>query len=436
MTNENNNNQNITPEDIKNIREEYKKVKRILTNIKALGNEYEKLNNLLKDENTGVEAIYNKVVSKQKEIETLKEKSQIRLTEIEDNLKKVKGNIDEMQTAYNEFSEIKGKVSEKSKEINGIKDTAENLKKDIERIKVDAQKTLDQTRVLLQDMQKKIKEMEGAYKDFLTIKSKIDDKKTGLQVIMDQVQVTNSKSSEVYEKIQTYRDESAKLVSNIKDNLDNSNKIKEDIVKTKGIVDERKIEIEEVTGRIVATGFASSFQRRAKSLWKSSIFWAIILFLGVIGLAILLYVFFNDQEGVPKVSFVIYRLSLSSPLLFLIGFAVKQYSRDREYNEKYAFKFSIATVIRNHIDFLLKIFPEYKKEIMFFCKSSMEMLYKEPYEIQKDICKKINNIEKEVKAFNKNDNKDKQLFGYVEEIKKLFPDSEDLKKLYNLLPKE
>ena len=435
----------VLKQELEQIRADYNKAKKLLTNVQSFSEKFDELKQSLEDEEDGVEANVqwtvdnkNKVEKFKEEVENLKTQSQNALDELNNNLAKVKGNIESMQNAYSEFTEIKGKITGVDGEINELLSNSRNLKTNIESAKNEAQQTLETIKNTLSEVQQKIQNMTTAYENFLKIQAKIEDEKTGLKPIFDEVQAIHKKSNELKKQIDAFKEESIKNLDAIKANKQTSDKIKGEIEVNLQESSANKEEIEKITGLITDAGFANAFHQRAKSLFWGYVVWGAIFGVGVIVLIILIYLLFiKGSDGqIPELKNTIYRLTLTSPLLFIIGFAMRQYRKERDLNEKYAFKATTATVIRNHIEFLLDKFGDQKDEVVKFAAETFRTIYKEPYQEEtpssayKKLAKELK--KKKDDGLIADDTNINELIKSVKELTTLVPDESTLKKILNL----
>lgn len=190
------NTQDQFQEELKQIREDYNRAKRLLKNIEDYGARFEKVRDLLDDEDDGLEKNLRWSKEKSAEITNIKGDADQFLTEIKDRLEKTKSQISNMQTAYEAFSEIKGRITARDGEIQTLLTTAQSLKADIDRTKTEAQQTLESIKNLFSDIQEKVKDMQTAYQSFIVIKGKIEDEDSGLEAIFSEVEALEKKASE------------------------------------------------------------------------------------------------------------------------------------------------------------------------------------------------------------------------------------------------
>lgn len=442
MEEQNQNNQENLKEEIEKIRVDYNKAKELLNNAQKISQLFEELKTKTEAASNDIILSSENIKPKKQEIDEIRNEAQNRLNEISSNLEKVKANIVSMQDSYVQFSEIKGNIIGRSGEIENLLKNATSLKDDIENIKNESQKVLESIKNSFADVQEKVQEMQAAYESFLQIKGKIDDENTGLKAAFDSVQNFKTKSETIYKEIQSYRDESKQSLESIKKNKDESegfkNEIHINLERSQKSIDE----INKITDLITDTGFANAFQKRAKKLFIGYCVWGGVLIFSVIGLVILLYIYFHNQNGeIPKFEYLIYRFTLSSPLLFLIGFAVSQYSKERALNEKYEFKAITATVIRNHIKFLIDSYQKNNDSINNFSVNIFEKIYNEPYNNDGKLEKRIKELENYLKRLKKSEiNKNlidlKDVANSVKELKTLIPDETLLSNIFRVFTRK
>ena len=357
---EENNDLNLSPEELRNIKSQYNKAKEILEKISALQVKSESTQATFVASQTEIEKISNDARERFGTIENAKNDSATFIAEIKSNLEKTQTSITQIDEGLRKFENIKGKIEGRDGEIETLVSTANGLKNDIEAAKTTAQQRLSDIDGLLAQVQDKVAQMQKAYESFVSVQGKITDENTGLEAILAQSKDLQKKSTEVFAEIKSFRDESKKYLDEIKVNKDASKKLTDEIEQNLKTVEGKRSEVEKVADLITDTGFANSFQKREKTLRINAYVWLGIFFLSIIALAVLLYKFFGNLQTVPELEILLYRLTLTSPLLFLIGFAVRQYGNERDLEEKYAFKATIAVVMRNHADFLIE---KIKKEI-------------------------------------------------------------------------
>lgn len=442
------NNQEELKKEIDQIKVEYNRAKGLLDNVQSISNLFDELKSKAEPAGNEIITISENVKPKKQEIEEIKNEAQDHLNGIVTNLEKVKANIVSMQESYAQFSEIKGKIDGRSGEIENLLQSATGLKNDIETTKNEAQKVLENIKNSFAEIQKKVQEMQTSYEGFLQIKGGIEDEKTGLKAVFDLVQNFKTKSELLYKEIQSFRDESSKLVVGLKKNHEESIILKNEVESNLKFTNEKKEEIEKATGLIIDTSFAETFEKRKREIeiglngWRS---WKTLFFTSTILLAIIVIMPFIKWNGECLVDFnnddiwryLINRIFTATPLIFLIAFSASQYSKERDFAEKYAFKASSSAAIRSHIEFLLKNFIEQKEKIANFAEQTFSTIYNQPYDDNTDLMKKrIKQLEDDLKQSERqrltNDLDLNAITDSVKELKSLISDESLLKNIIRI----
>lgn len=439
-----NDNPNLSPEELRNIKSQYNKAKDILEKISALQIKFEATQATLVPKQNEIEKISNDARERLGTIENAKNDSATFVVEIKSNLEKAQSSITQIDEGLRKFENIKGKIEGREGEIKSLVQTANNLRTDIETAKTTATQQLSKINELLGQVQDKITQIQNAYNEFVAVNAKITDQTTGLGAVLAQVQDLQKKATAVATEIQSFRDQSQKYLSEIEGNKKKSEQLRDDIQTNLDIATEKRSEVEKIADLITDTGFANSFQNRAKLLRRNSYIWLGIFSLGIVALSILLYFVFDVKEillhnggEIPKWESLFYRLTLTSPLLFLIAFAIRRYGTERDLEEKYSFKATVAEVMRNHADFLIQKIKEKgsDSETTTFIRKTIEKLYTEPYEKSID-WKKIKKEKEKIELLNGSNDKEAESFlSFAKELKDLVPDENLLKGITDLFLK-
>ncbi len=440
--------------DLAEIKKGHDKAKLILKNIEELNidsfiNNFNEKKNLISVKENETKEILERVKNYEEQARNSDKISKTLVQQIKDDLQKVNENIKSMQIAYENFLEIKGKIDKSETEIQNLLENARQIKVSIDSLNTESQGLLKNIKGLFQKAQDQISQMQKAYDDFIVIRGKIEDGKTGLNVIFDSVQSFNNKSKTLHQEIQSFRDESSKLVEVIKSNKNESEKVKLEIntlfTESKISTDKNIDEIKKVTALITDTGFSSTFENRKRDIennlyskfsWKSIFFVSTIL---LIILVILPFTDFVDIDNDNIFRYLINRIFYASPLIFLIWFSSQQYSKERDFAEKYAFKASSAAAIRNHIEFLVKNFKDAdsEKKILIFAKETFTKIYKEPYKTEDD--EKVKKLEKRIEALEKDNSKkyndDLDITKITKELTTTITDENQLAKIIKIITK-
>ncbi len=424
---------NLTDEEVRSIKTQYNKAKNILENVISLQSKIESAELFI---GTKREEIDKHSISAKEFLGTIdnaKTLSANLVSEIKSNLEKVQNGILQIDEGTKKYAEIQGKIQGQESAIDTLVAAANGLKDDVEQAKLTAIKRLAEVENQLVQIAEKIAQMQTAFTAFQGIQAKIIDPQTGLEAILGQTRDIQKSSSKLVSEISTYRDQSKKFLDEIEGSRDAADVLVANIEESRKTADEKKDQVAKIAELITNTGFANSFQQRQKKLEVNSRIWLSILGISILLLVGLLVAFFLRITGVPEVGVIFYRLTLTSPLVFLIFFAATQYSNERSLEEKYAFKATIAVVMRNHADFLIEKGRLADAETNKFIRDTMTNLYVEPYE-NGDAFRK----EKERADEEEHESKRLELEALVnsaKELKQLFKDESLLKSVIDFFQK-
>ncbi len=427
------------------LKKEIQKAKKILSELEDFSKKFLLARDLLDSQDDGMEVNLEWAKKSAKESEDFKKSAEASYNDILEKINSIKEKIDIVDKAHGEFLVIQGKIGERTQTIEVLSSTSESFKNDIEKIKQDSQIKLSEIVTLFDSAKGKIDDMDGAYQDFLRIKGKIEDENDGLNAMLNFVAEIRQNSKKLRDEITTFYDQSKDCLKSIRSNQVTSDELKSLIQKNLDDSNAIKGQVQEVAALVTDTGFANAFQKRAEALLKNYQLWRITLVISVILLAIFLVIFFKDVVGAPDLNYLIFRITLTSPLLFLIWFSAAQYGKERDLNEKYEFKAVAAAVVRNHIKFLVEELENNPDEddgsgaAKKFAIDVFKMIYKEPYR-KNDFRGRLQKLENKIGVMERGDKSQnkfgiKDAFDSIQHLKSLIPD-EDFKKIVDLLPKK
>lgn len=432
------NDTHISHEELRDIKSRYNKAKGLLENIESLDSRFQAAAKKLDDHKSEIKNISEQAQTLLSGIEGTKGASDTYLGEIKKGLEKTQADIQLIEDGLRKFENIKGKIESKDGEIEVLTSTANSLKVDIEKAKETAQKQLAKIDEILGQIQENIANMQKAYQDFLVIQGKIQDKTTGLEAILTQVNSLQKSAKGIFEEIKSFRDESQKYLQEVKENKEHTDSFRVAAGEKLKEIEGDRDQVAKIVSLITDTGFANSFHARKKELSKSSDIWLGVFFVGIAGLIGMLVYFFGGKAEIPGPGVVFYRLTLTSPLLFLITFAGARYTSDRNMLEKYAFKAAVAEVVRSHTKFLIEIEDDADGENTEFARRAIHKIYSEPYGGGIEIAS-IKKIKKLYNLLMKDDTSSnasiKDIVNSTKELKDLIPDEAMLKDILSLLLK-
>lgn len=386
---ENNSELPISSEEMAQLKIQHVKALDLLGKINDLHTQYESAENDLKISLSAVSEISTDANEKLSAIESALAKSSGFVTEIKSDVEKVSAAIETVEVTLSKFNTTEVEVDGKSREINTLVSTATGLSTDIQNSKATALQRLASIDATLAKVQSQFEEMQTVYTSFREIQTKAEDETTGLEAILTNSTDLQKKAKAVFVEIQSFRDESRKYLDETKNNKEATDTLLEQIELNLKTAENRREEVEKITSLIADTGYSDAFQKRERMLRYTAIVWVSVLLLSVFSLVVFLYVLFSgDENVVPSANVILYRLTLTSPLILLIGFSIKQYGNERALNEKYAFKAIRAVVMREHANFLITETGRTDEFNGDFLRKSLTTLYSEPYKVDSNDKKK------------------------------------------------
>jgi predicted nucleic acid-binding Zn-ribbon protein len=115
-------------------------------------------------------------------------------------------------------------------------------------------------------------------------------------------------------------------------------------------------EIKEHLQKAVGASLFSAFQKRKEQISSSKWIWAVLTALAIVAqVVIFIWLAQAAVDGNPEQAFYqrpsfLLRSIASIPIIFFIGYAIRQYSREREYEELYSFKAALSFSLSPYLD--------------------------------------------------------------------------------------
>lgn len=135
--------------------------------------------------------------------------------------------------------------------------------------------------------------------------------------------------------------------------VDEYNVCLREIEEKKSHFDKRNKELEELIGKEASTGLFKTFKARKEELNLAVILWACAVPIAVIAVACWVLFLFKDFNQIPVTErwiFLIINTIKTIPAIFLLIFVIRQYARERNFQEEYAFKSAVSLTILAYSD--------------------------------------------------------------------------------------
>ena len=337
-----------------------------------------------------------------KRLEELQHQSKTKVKDIAltyNSVLEIKKKIEEYLAQATELNE---KITDEETGLQAILESAQELKNSIDTSKVNADAQLQKITEALNSVQSNVEEMETAYTEFTELNEKITDEETGLQAILDQavelkseIVAVKSNAETVYKEIRIFRDNAAdyiKEIDNFKGNADNTTQ------KIQNKYDE-SAELEKKIQEIFDIGtkgaHANYFVERRNQIMWVFIVWGVVSLLCLTVTVLLAVYFIVPMADKMKhsldvnLSALLLRFSILTPTTFAFIYSLNQYSQERRLYEKYAFKaistYSIETSLNTLIRSTEGLSDQSRnKKIIAFAIRSFNSIYQEPIETKKE----------------------------------------------------
>jgi hypothetical protein len=240
---------------------------------------------------------------------------------------------------------------------------------------------IDQKIESFNETYKKIEDIDRFWQNSVELEGKIKTTNESSSNVLTEIQKTfdtrNGEFEDLKKTIISIKDENEILKSNLSDlRIAYEEKLKE-INAEKKYIDEKKKEIEVLTGFAADSSLGHSFMQRKVQLTYSTYIWLLGFVLLAAGCGYWLYLSFTElKSNTGDVWADLFINSLKTiPAFIILGFASKQYAKERNLQEDYAFKQAVAVTINAYADQLQGESIQDRKDLI---KNTVEKIYTAP----------------------------------------------------------
>lgn len=195
----------------------------------------------------------------------------------------------------------------------------------------------------------------------------------GDQVLNDVAQKSRKVSEQIEETRQLMNQANSKLSDINKKSEESLKGVEENL----SVTNENVKKIKDMMGLIGGGVLGNSFSQRKKNLGKKAVVWLIvsfILFLGAIAWICVVFTSLSANTGIVWANILI-NVVKSSLAVFAFGYALNEYGKERNLQEEYAFKESVALTLAAFLNQLDSCNIEEKKKLLV---GTVEKLYTKP----------------------------------------------------------
>jgi len=293
------------------------------------------------------------------------------------------------------------KISELKNDLNAKKEFYTKYILDIDTLKKDIETHRTELLKLIADKTKEFELLSGNASNSQNLLAEItqvlsDGKNKGDRLV-EIVKYSEEKSDEAKNRIEEERkkfeeykktqEELVKTLNTKVEEVDSSKNTWDEKLKAisevESYIKQKTDEINNLTGFSAGVSLFHTFQERKKELQKSVTFWqwsiAAIAVLVIVYISILFYV--NPSTTINGTSWGIFALNSikSIPGIILLYFVIRQYNKERTFQEEYAFKSSVSLTVNAFADKLSNERESKKDDLI---KESVSRIYETPHSMK------------------------------------------------------
>lgn len=391
-----------------------KSARSLKTQLESIISDSESLLMKLQDPAEGIDAIITKGTEQLAAIATSSDTAQTLLAGMQSALNEATQHVEEMDSAYAKFNDIKDRLDDPE---TGLAVTLTNIKQVRARAKESATKTesiLNTADKTLTQVQTYITNIDKAYAVFLDSKKKVDDPTDGLDAILkdmkklrDNISSVADKSTTLFTQISGYRDEASKSLMAINKDKTDSVSALESIKQHESASEAAKKSIENLLNIASQESSTAYFKKRTAFVTIVAGVWLLIGIATLIAAVILGHQLVDDvlKNNNISIATVVARTLVVTPVIAFAFYAFRNYGRERNIAEHYAFKEISGATLEGHVEMAHRAFPVSKDingklEDAVVC--VIKDLHSEPFELQKTsknifkVKSKLGNLEAEI----------------------------------------
>lgn len=380
---------NRAKSNLRRVKSSIDKLDWYLTSFEAIRNKLDDPENWLEknldrstDQRNKINTLYDEVKTTQENLKLKEQQLTEALVSVEQLLVTSEGYTEQSQTILNE--------------VIAVKTSSITNEKLISNLLIQSQTHSDEIKTLLTNAKSEVEAITEFLQKFNDLKSHIEDPEKGFEMVIQIVDENLKQSNSLLKQIEITRNNSNKNFLEIETEKETIEWIRSEVSWLRADSQADREEIATLLNIVSDESFADSFNKRKKELSENADFWRWVYLCAVGALVIYLILVFRKSifwSVVPWIEASIFRIALSSPIFFLLRFSWSEYGKNRNNEEKYAFKFATSSVFRNHIKFLLEEFWEDKKsDVLLTTQKIVDMLYTPTYSTSD----KLSEVEKKI----------------------------------------
>jgi chromosome segregation ATPase len=381
--------------EIDGAKNDLKSARALKTQLEGIVTSSEDLLKKLKDPTEGVDVLLAKSSDDVAAITTNSESAATLLGQMQSALEAATQHVGDMETAYSSFTDIKKKIDDPE---TGLDATLASIKQVRGRAKEAATKTesvLKTADKTLTQVQTYIANIDKAYATFLDSKKKVDDPTEGLEAILkamkklrDNISLVADKSTTLFTQINGYKDEAASSLKDINENKTTSETALSKIKQHESEGEAAKKSIETLLKIASQQSSTAYFKKRTFFVTIVAAIWLVIGIGALIAAVILGHQLVNDILKNSNISLptVVARALVVTPVIAFAFYAFRNYGRERNIAEQYAFKEISGATLEGHVEMAHRAFPgssTINSKLEAAVVAVLQGLHSEPSELKK-----------------------------------------------------
>lgn len=279
-------------------------------------------------------------------LKALEQRAELTLSHIDARENKINLLIDKLETQKDEIEKL---ISTKKQELEILKNNQSESNVILEKIK-GVQQTAASAQTAIETLNGEANNIVTALKNAQTH-------------IIDQIEINKETISQSRKALEDFNEEATTKISKITSDFNS--------------VSNNAEEVRKMMGYIADGTLSHSFNKRKEDLATqiTKWFWAsVIIAILAIGWVCAVFFWVGANTGNEWANILINGIK-SSPLFFLLGFAISQYQKERNLMEEYAFRESVAVTLTAYLEQMPEKGDEEKRKLLL---STVEQLYTKP----------------------------------------------------------
>lgn len=384
---------NESSEKLSKIRYNFTRSKTIIDELEGYYTKFDEIRTKLDDDTDGLEANEQWSVTKKAEITQLVTDATAKLTELETVKTTAETLIQSIQEIHDDdFEPLSDKITDPTTGLEAIFTSATNYLEKIKAALASTQTDYATTQTTLADIESKNTEIETAYDEFTEIKAKVDDPENGIEAQYDAIKKFAKDAAQAKNNAENELASVISLKTNATENLENIQESKEQIDTLKQESSTLTEAIRNNLDISTADSLSSALTIQRTSFDTSVKKWGWATALTIVLLAVVLgYIYYTlfimqgetnilskQLDGWTILITVVSKAIFTAPLIFALYFTTSNFTKVKELRDNYIGKEIAAKNLQAYTKLLEDQFPAAKTSRLDFTLKNMQAIYDDP----------------------------------------------------------